>query len=53
MSEIEKSDTDPLGASALGASADVEPDVQLADVIRILHPDALPEHRLKYYLRLP
>jgi iron complex transport system substrate-binding protein len=31
----------------------IEPDVQLADVIRILHPEMLPEHRLKYYRRLP
>lgn len=31
----------------------IEPDVQLADVIKILHPDKLPEHRLKYYRRLP
>jgi iron complex transport system substrate-binding protein len=31
----------------------IEPDVQLADVIKILHPDRLPEHRLKYYRRLP
>ena len=31
----------------------IEPDVQLADVIRILHPERLPEHRLKYYRRLP
>jgi iron complex transport system substrate-binding protein len=31
----------------------VEPEVILADVIRILHPDRLPEHRLKYYRRLP
>lgn len=31
----------------------IEPDTQLADVIKILHPDMLPEHRLKYYRRLP
>jgi iron complex transport system substrate-binding protein len=31
----------------------IEPDVQLADVIKILHPDLLPEHRLKYYRWLP
>ena len=27
----------------------VEPDVLLADLIKILHPDRLPAHRLKYY----
>jgi len=31
----------------------LEPDVQLADVIKILHPARLPEHRLKYYRLLP
>ncbi|MCB1777838.1 MAG: ABC transporter substrate-binding protein [Candidatus Competibacteraceae bacterium] len=31
----------------------VEPDVVLADVIKILHPDRLPDHRLKYYRWLP
>jgi len=31
----------------------IEPNVQLADVIKILHPERLPEHRLKYYRRLP
>lgn len=31
----------------------VEPDVVLADVIKILHPDRLPEHPLKYYRWLP
>jgi len=31
----------------------VEPDVQLADVIKILHPEILPEHQLKYYRWLP
>ncbi len=31
----------------------IEPDVLLADVIKILHPDRLPNHRLKYYRWLP
>jgi iron complex transport system substrate-binding protein len=31
----------------------VEPDIVLADVIKILHPDRLPEHQLKYYRWLP
>ena len=30
----------------------IEPDVLLADVIKILHPDLLPDHRLKYYRKL-
>lgn len=34
-------------------TAIVEPDVMLADVIKILHPEHLPEHRLKYYRWLP
>jgi iron complex transport system substrate-binding protein len=31
----------------------VEPDIVLADVIKILHPDRLPDHPLKYYRWLP
>lgn len=31
----------------------IEPDVVLADVIKILHPERLPEHRLKYFRWLP
>jgi iron complex transport system substrate-binding protein len=30
----------------------VEPDVILADLIKILHPEMLPSHQLKYYQRL-
>lgn len=30
-----------------------EPDIVLADVIKILHPDRLPDHPLKYYRWLP
>lgn len=31
----------------------VEPDMILADIIKILHPDRLPDHHLKYYRWLP
>jgi iron complex transport system substrate-binding protein len=31
----------------------LEPEVLLADVIKILHPERLHEHRLKYYRWLP
>ncbi len=31
----------------------IEPDVVLADVIKILHPERLPDHRLKYFRWLP
>lgn len=31
----------------------VEPDIVLADVIKILHPERLPDHSLKYYRWLP
>lgn len=30
----------------------VHPDVILADLIRIFHPDLLPNHELYYYQRL-
>ena len=30
----------------------IEPDVLLADIIKILHPDLLPDHQLKYYRKL-
>ena len=30
----------------------VEPHVVLADFIRILHPERLPEHALEYYRKL-
>ena len=29
------------------------PDRMLADLIRILHPDRLPDHELRYFRRLP
>ena len=30
----------------------IEPDVLLADIIKILHPDLLPDHQLEYYRKL-
>ncbi|MYK41684.1 MAG: ABC transporter substrate-binding protein, partial [Gemmatimonadetes bacterium] len=30
----------------------VEPHIVLADFIKILHPDHLPEHALKFYKKL-
>lgn len=30
----------------------IEPDVLLADIIKILHPNLLPDHQLKYYRKL-
>ncbi len=30
----------------------IEPDVMLADIIKILHPDLLSDHQLKYYRKL-
>ncbi len=30
----------------------IEPDVLLADLIKILHPNLLPDHQLKYYRKL-
>ena len=30
----------------------MEPDVLLADIIKILHPNLLPDHQLKYYRKL-
>lgn len=31
----------------------IEPQILLADVIKILHPERLPDHQLKYYRHLP
>lgn len=31
----------------------MEPDVVLADLIKIFHPELLPEHTLKYFRPLP
>ena len=43
----------PLGGNDFWETGVVEPHLLLADMIKILHPDRLPTHQLKYYLRLP
>ena len=45
------------GTSAAGGNdyyetAAADPDVVLADLIKILHPDLLPDHTLVYYRQL-
>ena len=40
------------GANDYWETGVMEPHLILADLIRILHPDWLPEHRLKYYRQL-
>ncbi len=40
------------GGNDYWESGMVEPDVILADLIRILHPDLLPDHELYYYRKL-
>lgn len=42
----------PGGGNDFYETAVVEPDVLLADLVSILHPDALPDHRLKYYMEI-
>ncbi len=42
----------PQGGNAYFEKGVVEPDVILADLIAILHPEILPSHQLKYYQRL-
>ncbi len=44
--------TRPNGANDYWESGMMKPDVILSDLIRIFHPDLLPEHRLFYYERL-
>jgi iron complex transport system substrate-binding protein len=41
------------GGNDFWESGIMEPHILLADVIKILHPERLPDHRLKYYRRLP
>ncbi|MCF6188152.1 MAG: hypothetical protein L3J49_11855 [Desulfobulbaceae bacterium] len=41
------------GANDYWESGMVQPDVILADLIRIFHPELLPNHELYYYQRLP
>jgi iron complex transport system substrate-binding protein len=43
----------PAGGNAFYESGVVEPDVILADLISIIHPQLLPSHKLKYYKKLP
>jgi iron complex transport system substrate-binding protein len=43
----------PAGGNAFYESGVVEPDVILADLISIIHPQLLPSHQLKYYKKLP
>lgn len=40
------------GANDFWESAGVRPDLVLADLIKILHPDLLPDHQLYYYKQL-
>lgn len=40
------------GGNAYFEQGVIEPDVILADLIRILHPDILPSYELKYYQKL-
>jgi iron complex transport system substrate-binding protein len=42
----------PSGANDFWESAVVRPDWLLKDLIRILHPELLPDHELKYYQQL-
>lgn len=42
----------PMGGSDFWESGAVRPDVVLADLVRILHPELLPEHELYYFRRL-
>ena len=42
----------PMGGSDFWESGAVHPDIVLADLIRILHPDLLPDHELYYFHQL-
>jgi iron complex transport system substrate-binding protein len=42
----------PRGGNEYFEKGVVEPDIVLADLIAILHPEALPSHQLKYYKKL-
>lgn len=41
-----------MGGSDFWESGAVRPDIVLADMVRILHPELLPEHELYYFRRL-
>ncbi len=42
----------PTGGNDFWETGVMEPHLILADLIRILHPEVLPEHKLKYYQQL-
>lgn len=42
----------PEGGSDFWESGVVRPDVALADLVRILHPESMPDHELYYFKRL-
>lgn len=42
----------PWGANDFWESGAARPDVVLADLVRIMHPELLPDHELVYYRRL-
>lgn len=44
--------TTPTGGSDFWESGVVRPDVVLADLVRILHPELLPDHELYYFRKL-
>ena len=44
--------TTPMGGSDFWESGTINPDVILKDLIRILHPQLLPEHELHYFHQL-
>lgn len=44
--------TTPTGGSDFWESGAVRPDVVLADLVRILHPELLPDHELYYFRKL-
>lgn len=43
----------PQGGNPIHEEALVRPDLLLTDLIHLLHPDCLPEHKPVYYERLP
>ena len=44
--------TTPMGGSDFWESGTINPDIILKDLIRILHPQLLPEHELHYFHQL-
>ena len=41
------------GGNDYWESGSLRPDIVLADLIKILHPQLLPDHELVFYRRLP